>query len=871
MSFCINHNCKERKNLEDAKECAKCRTSLLICGGRYRLKEMIGNTSADRNWEVFIGEDTRDVTTKVIIKTLRTINNTTRRLFEIEERILLQITDSGIPQVIKNIDTLNLKIDEDEDERLEIPYFIMQYIDGQDLRKWVKENNKIENEAIAWQWLKEIIDILDRLHNLDYFHRDIKPDNIMLRAIDKKIVLIDFGVGKNSRSSIQGVNTEVGTPGFRAPEQTTGGGDHRSDFYSLGKTFFKLTTGVHPQNRGLGNNWELETNFKDSAIIKFIEWMAKENADERPQNTIDILYAIDKLKVRMDGVYCSHEDANILINNIKDRKLEDEIMRWHLQEKERKIQYVNILNEQLKSQINLQESQLKDSNYQTKLDNLDGLNTGTGWKINDPKNKSCLPNLPTALAIVISNVIISVFTTATLTSRISPLCQNFSFFLCPSDTIQMENEKQIAINFFNGGEYDRAHKIFHELIEESKRKYIPVDPTLLIYMNNSKVRYLHGLPKYQNKLIRTVNVIAPKTTERGKLIIAGVALNQNTIMNGEIKLGKYEINSKLDADSPSHSFYFYVEVTDDDNSTEKVKMVAQDIPTSTDAVIGSYTSEVTCEAVRILSKRNIPIINSTSELVNLRGICNDNNKVFHRIPTPTNDEAETLIKKIKTLGDKKLQIIVLHKNGKKESFSQDIFNQVKRQLKQLENSDKKKFQVLPFIDLSDSPQKTIQDLKKITQPTVIILLPDGESDKSNALGNAIEIIREVKGNKDIRLILGSNPLMSQKTLKIEGLSKKLLVAGDWSESPSCSNPAFVAMAKENLGLGYVDRTIATSYEASQALTKLFQDKIDQKQINAKLNTGFTVLSEVYKNVHIQFENGDRTGKDESLDKGDCEM
>jgi len=98
----------------------------------------------------------------------------------------------------------------------------------------------------------QIADTLNKLHACDVVHKDIKPANILINPHTKQIKLTDFSIAsllQRETQENQGTNVLSGTLAYMSPEQTgrmNRGIDYRSDFYSLGVTFYQLLTGQLP-------------------------------------------------------------------------------------------------------------------------------------------------------------------------------------------------------------------------------------------------------------------------------------------------------------------------------------------------------------------------------------------------------------------------------------------------------------------------------------------------------------------------------------------------------------------------------------------------------------------------------------------------
>ena len=132
-----------------------------------------------------------------------------------------------------------------------MPFFVMEYVDGPNLRE-LERGGKL-NPREAMQIIPQICEALQFAHDEGIVHRDIKPENILL---DKKgrVKIADFGIAKLvgqtavPDAALTGAGDVVGTLNYMAPEQrekplTV---DHRADIFSLGVVFYELLTGELP-------------------------------------------------------------------------------------------------------------------------------------------------------------------------------------------------------------------------------------------------------------------------------------------------------------------------------------------------------------------------------------------------------------------------------------------------------------------------------------------------------------------------------------------------------------------------------------------------------------------------------------------------
>lgn len=134
-------------------------------------------------------------------------------------------------------------------------YMAMEYVEGSTLRD-VFENEGAIEELRAIKIMKQCLSALSEAHSFGIIHRDMKPDNILLKTYRGEpdfVKVLDFGIAKVKEPSgvpqqkLTQAGVVYGTPEYLSPEQAQAVElDHRSDLYSLGVIFYEMITGRVP-------------------------------------------------------------------------------------------------------------------------------------------------------------------------------------------------------------------------------------------------------------------------------------------------------------------------------------------------------------------------------------------------------------------------------------------------------------------------------------------------------------------------------------------------------------------------------------------------------------------------------------------------
>ena len=127
-----------------------------------------------------------------------------------------------------------------------IPYIAMEYLEGMTLKDGLAASGRLALRG-ALKIARDVSEALEHAHSRSVIHRDLKPDNIMLRA-GRCLKVHDFGIAKVvGEVGLTSANVFIGSPAYAAPEMIDSSTiDHRADLYSLGIILYEMVEGEPP-------------------------------------------------------------------------------------------------------------------------------------------------------------------------------------------------------------------------------------------------------------------------------------------------------------------------------------------------------------------------------------------------------------------------------------------------------------------------------------------------------------------------------------------------------------------------------------------------------------------------------------------------
>ncbi len=260
--------------------------------GRYKLSKVLGSGGFGRT---YIAKDTQRPGEPIcVVKQLRPSQTDpkalamARRLFNTEAETLERLRHEQIPQLLAYF------------EESQEFYLVQEYIEGSLLSDELEKKRFNEMQVLAMLW--DLMNVLHYVHQQKVIHRDIKPQNIIRRQQNNKLVLIDFGAVKEitlSRSEGRDKTIGIGTRGFAPLEQYAGRPRYNSDIYAVGMVAVQALTSLVPdqleEDYETGQFlWQKKTQVS-APIAAVIDKMICTDFTERYQSSAEVLQDLRRI------------------------------------------------------------------------------------------------------------------------------------------------------------------------------------------------------------------------------------------------------------------------------------------------------------------------------------------------------------------------------------------------------------------------------------------------------------------------------------------------------------------------------------------------------------------------------------------------
>ncbi|NES86038.1 MAG: serine/threonine protein kinase, partial [Moorea sp. SIO2B7] len=278
-----------------------------IFSDRYRIIKQLGRGGFGRT---YLAQDINRFNQPCVLKEFapqiqnREMVQKAEELFEREAGVLYKLKHPQIPRFRELF-----RVETQNKGHL---FLVQDYVGGQSYRNLLKTR---KNQGMGFSepeitlLISQIIPVLEYIHSMGVIHRDISPDNLMLRGVDMLPVLIDFGGVKQVAATVESqllpadvsesikMGTRLGKPGYAPPEQIQRGiVSAHSDFYALAATILVLLTNKEPQYLinpyTLDWDWQQEISLSPK-LTRVLKQMLAKKISDRPQSASEVIQALN--------------------------------------------------------------------------------------------------------------------------------------------------------------------------------------------------------------------------------------------------------------------------------------------------------------------------------------------------------------------------------------------------------------------------------------------------------------------------------------------------------------------------------------------------------------------------------------------------
>ncbi|HIK06223.1 MAG TPA: GUN4 domain-containing protein [Trichormus sp. M33_DOE_039] len=331
MKLCPHVSCSYSQNPAKAQVCLKCGEQLSL-NHRYHLLRRIGQGGFGIT---FLAVDEQlPSQPRCVIKQFHFPAQYDRnchqavKLFRQEAVRLDELKHPQIPKLLGYFEQGNQL------------YLVEEWIPGMTLQEELQQNG-VFNEQQIQQLLKDLLPVLQFIHDQQIIHRDIKPANIIRSSTTGDLVLIDFGVAKHiTATALLKTGTTIGSPEYMPPEQTRGKALPASDLYSLGVTCIHLLTDISPFDlfdvscdRWVWRDYLLSGNTISKQLGEVIDQLLQNALSQRYKSAAEVLQALNSCSrtVKQQPVTTLNSAVGVDYHKLRDLLA---INQWQLADQE---------------------------------------------------------------------------------------------------------------------------------------------------------------------------------------------------------------------------------------------------------------------------------------------------------------------------------------------------------------------------------------------------------------------------------------------------------------------------------------------------------------------------------------------------------
>ncbi|MEL6494246.1 MAG: tetratricopeptide repeat protein [Cyanobacteria bacterium J06623_7] len=261
-----------------------------LVGGRYRITNYLGG---NQGVETYLADNLRrQYQSPCLIKQITLPQQDERDKMQLERRFAEELSvlerlgyHEQIPQLWDHF--------EENDEF----YLVQAYIQGENLALKIARQDLTVTQTI--QILDSTLSVLQFVHQNRIIHRNIKPANLIVRELDRQVILTDFGILHEIKARVD--HREKKYPNcqdYWSPEQIAGRPNISSDLYAVGMTAIEALTGQSPTSLRREETgkllWQSDLSL-DRRLVRIIDRLVELDLGQRYQSAEKVLYDLRKI------------------------------------------------------------------------------------------------------------------------------------------------------------------------------------------------------------------------------------------------------------------------------------------------------------------------------------------------------------------------------------------------------------------------------------------------------------------------------------------------------------------------------------------------------------------------------------------------